>query len=124
MNINNGGNTVDRGAAAEQVACRYLEDRGLRLVMRNYRCPPGEIDLIMTDGRYLVFVEVRSRRHYRFAHPFETVGPRKQRRIRLAAAHYLQAYRRTRWRCRFDVVAVTSGSGNKVQWVRNAFWSD
>ena len=52
---------VAQGTAAETLALRYLEARGLLLEARNFRCRGGELDLIMRDGEHLVFVEVRSR---------------------------------------------------------------
>ncbi|HRC69195.1 MAG TPA: YraN family protein, partial [Candidatus Competibacter denitrificans] len=57
---------VAQGTAAEDLALRYLEARGLALVTRNFRCRGGELDLILRDGGQLVFVEVRSRRSSQF----------------------------------------------------------
>ena len=56
----------DTGSAAEDLAVRYLTDRGLSIVGRNYRCRLGEIDVIARDGDTLVFVEVRLRKNRRF----------------------------------------------------------
>ncbi|AGA90256.1 TIGR00252 family protein [Thioflavicoccus mobilis 8321] len=112
---------IDRpalGAEKEELACRFLEAHGLRLVARNYRCRLGEIDLVMTDRGILVFVEVRYRRSAQFGAPAETVGPGKQRRLASAARHYLQQYS-TDPPCRFDVVAI-SGS-NAIDWIQDAF---
>ena len=55
------------GALAEQYACEYLTSQGLQWVVSNYRSRLGEIDLIMRDGSYLVFVEVRARASNAFA---------------------------------------------------------
>ena len=49
---------AQRGAWAEDLACAHLQAAGLQLVTRNYRCPRGEVDLILRDGRDLVMVEV------------------------------------------------------------------
>ncbi|HJX17417.1 MAG TPA: YraN family protein, partial [Acidiferrobacterales bacterium] len=57
------------GAQAEALACAHLERAGLRLLTRNYRCPQGEIDLVMDDRDTLVFVEVRYRRSNTFGTP-------------------------------------------------------
>ena len=81
---------LSSGEAAEEAALRWLEQQGLGLVTRNYRCKAGEIDLVMQDGESLVFVEVRYRRHAGFGSAAESVGTAKQRRLRLAAEHYLQ----------------------------------
>jgi putative endonuclease len=109
------------GAEKERLACRFLEARGLRLVARNHRCRLGEIDLVMTDGGVLVFVEVRYRRSARFAAPAETVGPRKRQRLAAAAGHYLQQHP-TRRPCRFDVLAITGPDA--IDWIQDAFRVD
>lgn len=106
------------GAEAEALACRHLERAGLRVVARNYRCPRGEIDLVMDDHGTRVFVEVRYRRSSRFGSPAESVDPRKQSRLLDAARHYLLAHREEP-ACRFDVVAITPDHG--VEWLRDAF---
>ena len=108
------------GAAAESLACRFLERNGLRLVERNYRCRRGEIDLVMQDTGHLVFVEVRYRANRQFGGGAETVDGAKQRRLTAAAAHYLQTHRSGREpACRFDVVAVTGQ--DEPEWIRDAF---
>ena len=112
---------VAQGTAAEDLALRYLEVRGLTLVMRNFRCRTGELDLIMRDGEHLVFVEVRSRRHARYGTPAESVTRTKQQRLLRAAALYLQR-QRLDLPCRFDVVAILHAEGEpQVEWIRDAF---
>lgn len=106
------------GAEAEALACRHLERAGLRVLSRNYRCPRGEIDLVMDDRGTRVFVEVRFRRSSRFGSPAESVDPHKQARLLAAARHYLLAHDEEP-PCRFDVVAITPG--DTVEWLRDAF---
>lgn len=106
------------GAGKEQLARYYLEQSGLRLVEHNYRCRQGEIDLVMRDGNCLAFVEVRYRKSAGFGSPAETVTRNKQRRIILAARHYLQRHP-TPLDCRFDVIAII-GTG-RIEWLKNAF---
>lgn len=107
------------GAQAEALACAHLEQAGLTLVTRNYRCPQGEIDLVMNEREVLVFVEVRYRRSSAFGTPAETVDRRKQARLRAAAGHYLIKHA-VDCVCRFDVVAI-SGDLLRVEWLRDAF---
>ena len=107
------------GAQAEALACAHLERAGLRLVTRNYRCPPGEIDLIMRDGDTLVFVEVRYRKTDRFGSAAESVTAVKRGRLEAAASHYLAATT-ARNPCRFDVVTL-SGRPPRLDWLRDAF---
>ena len=100
---------------------QYLQDRGLRLLTRNYRTPGrggGEIDLVMraADGT-LVFVEVRKRLNARHGGAAASVGWVKQKRIVRAAQHYLLALSRLP-PCRFDVVEVDNEG---VHWLPGAF---
>ncbi|KAB2933441.1 MAG: YraN family protein [Candidatus Contendobacter sp.] len=112
---------VAQGTAAEDLALRYLEARGLSLVTRNFRCRSGELDLIMRDGEQLVFVEVRSRRHARYGTPAESVTRTKQQRLLRAAAFYLQR-QHLDLPCRFDVVAILQPDGEpQIEWIRDAF---
>jgi putative endonuclease len=106
------------GSEKEQVACRYLEGRGLRLVARNYRCRHGEIDLVMRDGDTLVFVEVRFRCSTRFGGAASSVDGHKQQRLTAAAGHYLQGHP-CPLACRFDVLAM--GPGDLINWIKDAF---
>jgi putative endonuclease len=111
---------ANRGRDAERRACEHLERQGLRLIARNYRCPRGEIDLVMAERDTIVFVEVRYRRSTAYGTPAETVGPRKQARLRAAAAHYLQRHPdASRRPCRFDIVALTAAQA--PEWLPNAF---
>ena len=117
----NAPTTKQVGDGAEDLALHYLQQQGLRLLVRNYRTPGrggGEIDLIMRapDGT-TVFVEVRKRSSLRHGGAAASVGGVKQRRIIFAARHYL-----TRLQvmppCRFDVVVLEP---NGVQWLQAAF---
>jgi len=110
------------GAQAEALACAHLERAGLTLLTRNYRCPQGEVDLVMDDRDTLVFVEVRYRRSDAFGTPAETVDRRKRARLQAAAGHYLLTHSADR-ACRFDVVAV-SGRDARIEWLRDAFGTD
>lgn len=109
-----------RGDQAEDAALHYLQQQGLRLLARNYRTPGrggGEIDLIMQerDGT-LVFVEVRQRVSAGFGGAAGSIGAAKQRRIVLAARHYLAGQRHLP-ACRFDAVLVEPA----ITWLQAAF---
>ena len=110
-----------RGNAAEDAALAHLLAAGLQLVERNYRTPGrggGEIDLVMREvGGTLVFVEVRARAGTTHGGAAASVGGVKQRRILLAARHYLMRHRSPP-ACRFDVVAI---DGNHIEWLKAAF---
>lgn len=113
----------DAGDAGENAALKYLHDRGLRLLVRNYRCKAGEIDLVMLDGATLALIEVRYRADASFGGAAASVIWRKQQRIANAARHLLQSRSELRrYAARFDVVAVSPGtSGLQIEWIKHAF---
>lgn len=108
------------GSAAEDQACCYLQQHGLILIEKNYRRPQGEIDLIMRDQDYLVFVEVRFRQEADYGNSLETVSKHKQYRIIKTALCYLQEEKLLdKVNCRFDCIGIDS-TQNEL-WVKNAF---
>ncbi len=111
--------TTARGREAEERAARHLERHGLRIVERNFRVRGGEIDLICRDGKVLVFVEVRQRSRSDFGGAGGSITVSKQRRIILAAQHYLAG--KADCDCRFDCVLL---DGDGLEWLKNAFTAD
>ena len=116
--------TTATGLIAENLAARFLEKRGLATTARNYRCRGGEIDLVCHDGKTLVFVEVRLRRNAAYGGAAASVTPTKQRRIILAAQHYLMTHSLANSDCRFDCVLLNDVSANHIEWLRDAFTLD
>lgn len=116
-------NAQQIGQTAENMACDYLLMKGLKLITRNYRCKMGEIDLVMRDKDYLVFVEVRFRRNQAFGTSSETVTYFKQNKLVRSAHFYLQQHHLTdKVPCRFDVIAITQAATHpNIEWVKNAF---
>ncbi len=112
-----------RGAAAEQLAARHLQSRGLHLVTTNFRGKLGELDLVMTEGEVLVVVEVRFLARITLTSPAESVGREKQRRIvRTTRLFLLQFPRYADWPIRFDVVDVTGDlNAPLIRWLPAAF---
>jgi len=115
--------TRQRGAYWEQVAEAYLKRQGLKTLERNYQARFGEIDLVMLDGRTLVFAEVRYRKSNRHGSGADSVTAVKQRRIINTARRFLQQHPHESGRpCRFDVLSIGSGiCGPRIDWIRNAF---
>ncbi len=99
--------TYQTGVHGEEIAEEYLTKKGMTVLERRYKEKCGEIDLIMQDGKFLVFVEVKSR--FSDGPPgmgLMAVTPAKQRRIAKAAMMYLMKQKATKSPCRFDVVEV------------------
>ena len=116
------GPTGALGDHAEEQAFRFLIEKGLRPVARNFRSRGGEIDLIMLDECCLVFVEVRCRRSTSFTRPALTVDYRKQRKIiRTAALFGARNRAYSNHVMRFDVIAVEGEDPPDIQWIRDAF---
>ena len=95
------------GTRSERAAARFLRRLGYRILQRNYSCPHGELDLIALDGRFLVFVEVRSTSRDDTERPAASVDDAKQRRLTKLALYYLQQKRLFDCAARFDVLAIS-----------------
>jgi putative endonuclease len=94
------------GRFGEELAARWLEDAGLRILDRNWRCSEGEIDIVAQDGDTLVICEVKTRSGTGFGDPAEAVTGPKSARLRRLALRWLAAHG-LGWRdLRFDVVTV------------------
>lgn len=108
--------TKDRlGRRGEAIAARYLEDAGLRIIDRNWRCTVGEIDLVAIEGSTLVVVEVKTRSSVNYGHPFEAITPGKLERLYLLASRWARAHDLRFSGFRVDAVGVIdSGVGDPV----------
>ena len=116
------------GALGEAAAAGYLRRNGYQILVTNWRCRLGEIDIVACDDQTLVFVEVRTRRSARLGSPEESVTPAKQRRLVDLAQTYLifleTAGRPWAGPWRIDVVAVeidpADGRGMRLNHLPNA----
>ncbi len=110
------------GTRAEKLALKYLKKQGLVAHQQNYSCRFGEIDLIMYDNDYLVFVEVRYRKSAAFGGALESIDARKQGKLRRTAEFFLIKSKNNDCPCRFDILCI---NGNLLQpeyhWIQNAF---
>jgi putative endonuclease len=113
------------GEEAERLAQRFLEKKGLTLINRNYHCRRGEIDLIMRDGNFLVFIEVRYRKNDIYGSAAESVTKQKQRRLLASAGYYLQNEKLyENISCRFDVITVSGQYNPQIKWIKDAFQAE
>ena len=96
----------EAGRAAERLALWFLRLKGWRLLSQRYKCPSGEVDLIMRRGGTTAFIEVKARKTIDGA--IESVTPRQARRISAAARYFMALDRKAALQaCRFDIVAVS-----------------
>ncbi|MBQ1673540.1 MAG: YraN family protein [Bacteroidales bacterium] len=112
----------ETGRRGEELALRALEQRGLRLLDRNWRSGHREIDLVMESPDRLHFVEVKTLTPPLQIQPFEKVDPRKQANLAAAARHYV-ACRKILKEVQFDVVSVVlDGERSQVEYIPEAFY--
>ncbi|HSH60632.1 MAG TPA: YraN family protein [Acidimicrobiales bacterium] len=107
------------GASGEEAVASWYEARGYEVLVRNWRCREGELDLVLRDGRKFVFCEVKTRTTDVFGAPVEAVTRSKQMRVRRLAARWLEDEAPVRPReIRFDVASVLAGT---IEVVEGAF---
>ncbi len=101
------------GRRGEELAARQLQEKGFKIVSRNWRCETGELDLVALDGACLVLVEVRTRRGRSLGTPEESITPAKQMRlIDLSEAYVQESEWPGDWR--IDVVAIEMDRRGRV----------
>ena len=113
----------DIGSQWEDAALAWLQAAGLRLVVRNFHCRLGEIDLILHDGDGVVFAEVRYRNANARGDGTMSVGTAKRAKLVRAAQVWLQQNpRHASQPCRFDVIGCSGTLAQPhFEWTRNAF---
>ncbi len=102
------------GAWGESLAAEFLKRKRYKIVACGYKCRFGEIDLIVTDRKHIVFVEVKLRRSDKFAKAYEFVDVPKQNRIRTTASLFLSE-NPSDLQPRFDVIEIYASEGVSTQ---------
>ncbi|MDQ4005935.1 MAG: YraN family protein [Actinomycetota bacterium] len=106
----------------EEAAWEVYRRRGYRLLARNWRCPMGELDLVLEKGGRVVFCEVKARTTSRLGQPYEAVTPAKQRKLRALAEVFGDRRPQPPLGYRFDVASVSLGrNGARVNVFEDAF---
>jgi len=111
------------GRRGEELAVKYLMNKGYEILARNYRCKIGELDVVARHAQALIFVEVRSSSSLAFGWPHESVNKKKRAKLRLVAQYYIQS---TCFKLpvRFDVIGISFGTDGKlrnIEHVEDAF---
>jgi len=113
------------GLRGEKVAAKYLQEvEGYKIIVKNYSCPRGEIDLIARDEKTVVFVEVRSGTLPFAGWAEESIGWRKQKKLRQLASYYFNEKGQEDYVARFDVVIILfteTFNVQKIKLIKNAF---
>lgn len=107
------------GNEYEQLACDYLEKKGVIVLARNYHTRYSEIDIIAKDKDTYVFCEVKYRSSAKFGSPLDAVDIHKQRKICQGAMYYCTAKNIVDMPIRFDVIAIYGDSS--IEHIENAF---
>jgi putative endonuclease len=100
------GRRQEIGRYGEDVAARYLAERGMAVLARNWRCRLGELDIVARDGVALVICEVKTRSGRGYGSPFDAITPVKLARLHRLAAEFLHQSGLQVPRVRIDCVAV------------------
>jgi len=126
---------LNLGQWAEQQALALLQAQGFALIVTNYHCRYGEIDLIVQNDQELIFVEVKARSATQYAQSCETISFSKQKKIMKSALYFLNTHPQfQQFYCRFDVICFDffqqfaktiqqdfSKFTYDQQWIENAF---
>lgn len=111
------------GLWGEIFAARYLRDNGYKIISSNYRTRMGEIDIVASKGRYICFVEVKTRNEKALYQPKEAVDSHKQSRIIAASKSFVKSFE-TQKQPRFDVCEVFLDEKYKllkINYIENSF---
>ncbi len=113
---------LELGKFGEELAYKKIKRLGYKKIIRNYRCPLGEVDLIATDGDTLVFIETKTRKGKSMGYAKEAVNARKRRQLSKVALSYMKANNCCDTKARFDVIAVNlKGDTPLIEVIKNAF---
>jgi len=110
------------GKAGEDAVCRYVLEKGMKVLARNYRAGKGEIDLVAQEGDTLAFIEVKTRSGQTYGTAAEAVGYRKQQMIIQTAQYFIAQQDFYDRAVRFDVAEVyADGNSCSVNYIKDAF---
>jgi putative endonuclease len=113
---------LNLGSYGEELALKKIKKLGYKKIIRNYRCPLGEVDLVAKDGDCLVFIEIKTRKGKSVAYAKEAVDARKRRQLSKVALNYMKSNQCNDVKARFDVIAITIDQGEtNIEVIQDAF---
>ncbi len=110
------------GDEKEALALKFLQNRGLKLITKNFNTKMGEIDIIMRDKYQIIFIEVRYRKSSSYGSAAESVSFNKQQKIIRTSLYYMQKaglYEKVPFR--FDIIAINDDPTCPIEWIKAAF---
>ena len=115
-------NNKIKGNFGENLAAKYLENLGYKIIERNWRYSRyGEIDIIALYKDSLVFVEVKSRKSTAFGHPFEAIDEKKYKQVHAIAQAYMAQCDFKYKNCRIDGISVILSAPPQIEHLKNIF---
>ncbi len=113
----------DLGKRGEEIAAKYLEDRGYRILNVNWRSARAEVDVIAELNGTIVFVEVKTRSSVDFGQPEDFVSYKKERQLEFASSVYIEM-KKHEGEIRFDIIAIVFENKDlyKINHIEDAFW--
>jgi len=108
------------GKRGENAACALLREKGLEIILRNYKCRRGEIDIIARDGAAICFVEVKTRSKKTGRRPSQGLTDKQKRRIYRASKHYLKEVDHPNVVTRYDLIELIY---DKYDFVEARHWA-
>lgn len=105
---------IETGKKGEDLAVKYLKEKGYIILETNWRFRRSEVDIIAKDGLILIFVEVKTRSYDYFGKPESFVSARKKVLLQDAAIAYMRSINHT-WEIRFDIIGVLIHSANNIE---------
>lgn len=113
------------GKLGEDMAEKFLKQRGYTILHRNWRCVLGEIDIVAQEKDFLVFVEIKTRASIDFGAGYMAIDQRKQLKLTRLAQAFLKRYGLAEEPCRIDIVSINIDKNNRVtdlELIKDAFW--
>ena len=99
---------MTKGRTGEAAAALLLEEKGMKIISKNFRAPMGEVDIIASDGQTLVFAEVKTWSAYGIDALEHAINEKKQHKIIETSKYFLSSHREYRYMAvRFDVVFIS-----------------
>lgn len=111
------------GKLGERIALRHIRNQGMQILLKNYACKYGEIDIVALDKEVIVFIEVKTRDIKSWTRPAEAVGPHKRKALSKTALRCLRELGYPKRSFRFDIVEVVHKDGKviEVSHIKDAF---